>query len=429
MHFVKKLLKSFLPQSILDQINLQYHLTLAFVGALLYRFPSKGMVVIAVTGTKGKTSTTEFVHAIFEEAGLKTALLNTIRFKVGTESKPNRLKMTMPGRFFVQKFLFDAKKAGVTHAVIEMTSEGAKQSRHRFIEIDALLFTNLTPEHIESHGSFEAYRDAKLKIKEAVNKSKKRPRILAANVDDPNGKLFLEGDVEKKIPYGLTSLSEYTATEKGISFLWKGVHITSKLPGKFNAENILGAAELSYALGIPPEVVKTAIDKLALIPGRAEEINEGQSFLAVVDYAHTPESLTALYETYGKNHPLICVLGNTGGGRDTWKRPEMGKIAERYCKEVILTNEDPYDEDPRKIIEDMSDGMKRAPEIILDRRTAIKEALLRARAGDAVLITGKGTDPYIMGPKGTRKMWSDSRVVRDELLRLAEKNERDTMHI
>ncbi|OYV26539.1 MAG: hypothetical protein B7W98_03065, partial [Parcubacteria group bacterium 20-58-5] len=143
----------------------------------------------------------------------------------------------------------------------------------------------------------------------------------------------------------------------------------------------------------------------------------GQNFLAVVDYAHTPDSLQALYDAF-PNRRKICVLGNTGGGRDTWKRPAMGKIADEACAEVFLTNEDPYDEDPKQIVDAMAAGMARTPQIIMDRREAIRAALRAARAGDAVLISGKGTDPFIMGAHGTKEPWSDASVVREELEKL-----------
>ena len=149
-----------------------------------------------------------------------------------------------------------------------------------------------------------------------------------------------------------------------------------------------------------------------------EKINEGQEFDVVVDYAHTPDSLKAVYETY-KNHKTICVLGNTGGGRDTWKRLEMGKIADEYCSQIILTNEDPYDEDPIKIVEDIKKGIKNKPvEMIMDRRQAINKSISLAKNGNAVLITGKGTDPYIMGPRGTKQEWDDAVVAREELKKL-----------
>jgi len=162
------------------------------------------------------------------------------------------------------------------------------------------------------------------------------------------------------------------------------------------------------------------------VPGRADRVERGQPFTVVVDYAHTPDSLRALYETYAssgstinRDKKIIGVLGSTGGGRDIWKRPLMGSIADDFCSVAILTNEDPYDEDPHKIINEVAQGFNlKKPFIILDRRAAIREALREAKPGDAVLITGKGTDPYIMGPHGTKEKWSDKKVAEEELRKL-----------
>ncbi len=400
-----------------------YHFLLAYLGALLYGFPSRRLTVIGVTGTKGKSSTVEILNSLFEEAGYITAVAGTIRFKIGNNSRPNLFKMTMPGRFFIQKFLRDAVRARVTHVILEITSEAVKQSRHRFIDLDALIFTNIAPEHIESHGSFENYLAAKLLIAEALEASPKRPRIMIANADDPRGKLFLEVNVERIIPFRLTDAAPYTATPRGINMTFRGKLLTSPLPGEFNVYNILAAASCAEAFGISLETLARALSKLDHIRGRAERIDAGQLFTAVVDYAHTPGSLSALYSAYHGSR-LICVLGNTGGGRDRWKRPEMGKIADTACAHVILTNEDPYDEDPRTIVKEMAEGMKRRPLIVMDRRRAIRRALSLATEGDVVLVTGKGTDPYIMGPGGQREPWSDARVIREELERLLHKRVR-----
>jgi UDP-N-acetylmuramoyl-L-alanyl-D-glutamate--2,6-diaminopimelate ligase len=181
-----------------------------------------------------------------------------------------------------------------------------------------------------------------------------------------------------------------------------------------SALNALAAIKAGVFAGVTIETCVEALHTLARIPGRMEKIDAGQDFLAVVDYAHTPDSLRALYEAF-PNRRKICVLGNTGGGRDTWKRPDMGQIADEACEKVILTNEDPYDEDPKKIVHEMAAEMKRTPDIIMDRREAIRTALRFAKEGDAVLISGKGTDPFIMGPRGTKTPWSDARVVREEL--------------
>lgn len=420
---MKQFIRSLAPAPILDL----YHYALAMLGALYYRFPSRNLFVIGVTGTKGKSTTTELIAAILKEAGHTVAVASTIRFSIGRESEANLFKMTMPGRFFLQQFLRKAVNKGATHAVIEMTSEGARQFRHQGIALDALVFTNLAPEHLESHGGFEKYKEAKLSLAKHLESSSKRPRYIVANVDDKHGKEFLNINVEHKLPFSLSNAEPYSTNEKAVRFVWKkGELLTVPLPGVFNLKNILAAMTLCEALGVSFADMKKALEHIEPVPGRAERVEKGQPFAVVIDYAHTPDSLRALYETYaststspGARRKLICVLGSTGGGRDTWKRPLMGAIADEFCSVAILTNEDPYDEDPHTIIDEVAKGFKnKKPHIILERRSAIREALKEARSGDAVLITGKGTDPFIMGPRGTKEKWSDKRMAEEELKKL-----------
>ncbi len=394
-----------------------YHYLLAVGSTVLSNFPGKKLTIIGVTGTKGKSSVTEMLYAIFTEAGRETAAAGTIRFVIGKESEVNLFKMTLPGRGFIQRFLNKAVKKGCTHAIIEITSEAARQNRHLGLYLDGLVFTNLQKEHLESHGGMENYFLAKFAIGEALVRSPKRPRVLVANADDEYGLRFLELPVEKRIPFQESDARELTLQEHGVSFLYKQTLFKLPQPGKFSAMNALAAIKTAEAFGIHLETCATALAKLSHIAGRTERIAEGQDFTVVVDYAHTPDSLTALYGAFPERRK-ICILGNTGGGRDTWKRPEMGKIADDACAEVILTNEDPYDEDPRAIVDAMATGMKRAPTIIMDRREAIRYALKQAHENDVVLISGKGTDPYIMGPRGEKTPWSDAGVVREELLKI-----------
>ena len=394
-----------------------YHYAWALLAALWYDFPARRLTVIGVTGTKGKSSVAEMLYTIFTAAGYTTALAGTIRFALGPESRPNLFKMTLPGRGFIQRFLARALARGCTHAIVEITSEAALQYRHRFLELDALVFTNLQKEHVESHGSLEKYFRAKLSIGEELARSKKRPRAIVARADDARGAAFLSLPVEKRIPFSLTDAAEMRTDENGVSFTYGGVYFVLSHPGEFSILNALAAIQTAEAFGVPLETCAKALRELARIAGRVERIEAGQDFIAVVDYAHTPDSLQALYDAF-PNRRKICVLGNTGGGRDTWKRPEMGRIADESCALVILTNEDPYDEDPRAILDAMARGMKRVPEIIMERREAIRTALRAARAGDVVLVSGKGTDPFIMGPRGTKTPWSDAGVVREELQRL-----------
>lgn len=410
---LKELIRALVPAPILSRALSAYHLLLAALAAALYGNPSRNLFVVGVTGTKGKTTVTEMLSAIFEEAGETTALMNSIRCKVGEKSKRNLSRMSMPGRFFIQKFFSDAAAAGCTAAILEMTSEGARQHRHRFLGLDALVFTNLAPEHIESHGSLQAYADAKFELGLQLARSRKRPRFVVANADDKESGRYLTLPVEHALPFSL-SPQYASADERGGTFVFEGERITLSLPGTFSLKNALAAATLAHARGIPPPTIARALKKISTIPGRAEKIEAGQNFTVIVDYAHTPDSLAALYDAF-RNMRKICVLSATGGGRDTWKRPVMGRIAEEHCDAVILTNEDPYDEDPRQIVDDIAHGMSRRPEIIIDRRLAIRRALEIAKADGAVLITGKGTDPSMCGPHGVATPWSDARVAREEI--------------
>ncbi len=417
-------LKRMLPKPLLEWLRPPYHLTLAYMADIWYRHPSRELTVIGITGTKGKSTVTELLTRILETEGHQVASLSTIQFKIGEHTERNLYKMTMPGRFFVQRFLRQAVTAGCTYAVVEMTSEGAKQFRHQFIELDALIFTNLTPEHIESHGSFQNYKAAKLRLAARVAASRKRPRYLVANADDEHGADFLEFPVEYKLPYCLKDLSLYSLHKDSVSLVFGDTTIRVPLIGLFNVYNILAAITLARALGITLTTIDKALRSLPPIAGRVELFTSPKEapkqITAVVDYAHTPDSLEKLYRAFPQS-PKVCVLGNTGGGRDTWKRPEMGAIADQYCTHIILTNEDPYDENPHQIVEQMAKGIhdKSKLEIIMDRRLAIRRALAIAPTGSYVIVSGKGTDPYIMGPNGSKQVWSDAQVVQEELLRLA----------
>ena len=405
-----------IPTKIYGFFNPAYHWLIAFLAACFYCFPSREIKVIAVTGTKGKSTTTEILNSILEEAGFKTALSNTIRHKIDSESFQNLSKMSMPGRFFMQKILRQAVKAGCQYAIIEITSQGALLYRHRFIQLDALIFTNISPEHIDAHGSFENYLDSKLSIARNMLRSKKSPRTIIVNAEDKTAELFFEIPVDKKIDYSLHNIEPYIIKKEGLEFTLNGRTVRSHLSGVFNLFNIVAALTAAKNENLTDDQIIRGIENLQSIPGRVEKIPNNRGLTIIVDYAHTPDSLVKLYELF-KGSKIIGVLGGTGGGRDTWKRSEMGRLADKYCSSIILTNEDPYDENPDKIVADVAKGIiNKKPTIIMDRRKAIGQALKQAVTGDVILITGKGTDPYIMGPKGSKIPWSDAEVVKEELL-------------
>ena len=399
---MKKLIKKILPNFVLSF----YHFILAFLGALIYRFPSKKLTLIGITGTNGKTTTTEILAQILEKAGKKIALSNSIRFKIGKEEKINTLRMTMPGRFFIQRFLRKAVNENCEIAILEVTSEGIKQHRHRFLDFKIAVFLNLAPEHIESHGSFEKYREAKGKLFEAT----KDTHVI--NIEDENSNYFFQFPAKKKITFGL---------EKG-DFNLKNTNLKLKILGKFNLYNALAAFSVARILGVNEEIIKETLENFKGVPGRME-IVISKPFKVIVDYAFTPNALEKVYQTikeFFRPQRMIGVLGACGGGRDKWKRPILGKIAAKYCDEVIVTNEDPYEEDPWQIIEQVASGTRGKAKKILDRREAIREALKKAKESDVVIITGKGCEPSIC--IGNKKIpWDDRKVVREEFEKIYEK--------
>ena len=413
-----------------------YHRWIAFLGAWAYRHPSRRIFVIGVTGTKGKSTSLELINAILEAAGKKTALLSTVRRKVCGKSEVNTSGNTMPGRFAIQKFLYDAKGAGCEYALIEATSQGVLQHRHRYVDWDAAFFVNLAPEHIEAHGSFEAYRQAKVDFFRSLRFSRKPRRYFFINEDDPNRHYFEEAarDIPKnKIVF--FSRDRFIHQELGGRY-----DLASKesrrvlgdwLLADFNLENAAAAFAFAKQMKIDWGTIKGAFDNFRGVPGRLEFVQKSP-FAIVVDYAHTSDSLKKVYETLRPESlspqsagRLICVLGAAGGGRDRWKRPEMGRIAATYCDKVILTNEDPYDENPADILREMENGFLRAAPTrvkpqdhfhILDRKAAIKKGIELAERGDVVVITGKGSEPFIHVRRGKKIPWSDRGVV-EEVLR------------
>ncbi|MEI6296780.1 MAG: UDP-N-acetylmuramyl-tripeptide synthetase [bacterium] len=436
MDIILRKIKNIIPKDVINKFLPLYHFSLSWMGNIIYSSPSKEIFVVGITGTKGKSTTAEIVSAILEEAGYKTAIASTVRFKVGNNTQPNLMKMTMPGRFFIQKFLREAVEAKCDYAIIEMTSEGAKNFRHKFIDLNAFIFTNISPEHIESHGSYENYLSAKLEILRQLEKSSKISKEVIVNMDDKEANKFLATSVPNKLTYSINEAKPFTLEKDGSDIKIYEERFHTKLPGEFNVYNILAAATFAKSQGVSPAKIRDAVEKISSIPGRLEKVQIDLSeikdkngkaigqglfpdFSVIVDYAHTADSLEKVYKIF-KNEKKICVLGSCGGGRDKWKRPLMGKVADDNCQEIILTNEDPYDDNPEEIITCVAEGVKEhTPKIIIDRKEAIAEAIRSAKKGDIIIITGKGTDPFIMGKNGLNIKWSDKKVAEEELTKFA----------
>jgi UDP-N-acetylmuramoyl-L-alanyl-D-glutamate--2,6-diaminopimelate ligase len=330
--------------------------------------------------------------------------------------------------------------AGCRYAILEASSEGLAQGRLNGIPIQTAVFTNLTPEHIEAHGSFEKYAQAKAKLfnKVSVNYPQDGIRCLVVNIDDQQAGRFLAYPVERVV--GCTLKSEYKPpasvsqliirqakiiqeTDSHSDFRIDNTDFHLNIVGRFNVMNALQSIAVVEQLGYPLASIAETLPTIEQIPGRLEFIDAGQPFKVLVDYAPEPASLRALYSLLPrfKANKIIHVFGSCGGGRDQARRPVLGKWISERADLAFITNEDPYDEPPEKIINDIYQGALRANpkkakvEKVLDRRQAIKQALNSAQAGDLVLITGKACEQWIMGKNGQKTPWDDRQVVRELL--------------
>lgn len=405
------------------------------MGSVIFGHPSRRIFVIGVTGTKGKSTTLEFLSAILEAAGKKTALSSTVYQRILERTRRNLSGNSMPGRFFLQRFLRKAVNFGAEYALLEVTSQGVVQHRHEFIDWDAGFMTNLAPEHIESHGSFENYRAAKVSFFGYLAQSAKREKFFFVNGNDPNAEYFIKAG--EKISGGRVFI--YTKEKFVGRCLANGLDLTTRekrraanewLWSDFNLDNAAAGLAFADSQKIPWPTFKKALLGFGGLTGRMEFV-EKEPFAVIVDGAHTPESLEKVYQNarpeliFGKESgKLICVLGSAGGGRDKWKRPIMGRIAAEYCDKIILSNEDPYNEDPDEILEEIKYGIDEARSRrvksedvlkILDRREALKKAIGLAEKGDSVVLTGKGSEMSIHVSRGKVIPWNEKEIVKEIL--------------
>lgn len=413
---ITKILKNILG----EKPFLLYHKMLANIAAWWYGYPSRDMLVVAVTGTKGKTSTLNFLWHVLTAGGYKVGLVSTANIKIGNEELMNWYHMTMPGRFLLQKLLARMRDEGCDIALVEVTSEGIKNSRQVGLAYDFAVFTNIFPEHLASHGnSFEKYRETKGVLfqnlasqKPKVWHNKTLPKISIINADNDHSDYFLQFPADKQISFGFEHgnlLAEnISQSEKGVEFTMGGIHYHISLIGVFNIYNALPAIAVAEELGISPNEIVQGLENCVVIPGRMEIINEGQDFTAIVDYAHEGVSFRLALEAAQKAkrtslNKVIAVYGAEGGGRDLSKRVTMSKAASELADYVIVTLSDPFDADPQEINDDLVQkldgfGMKKGEQVFdyIDRREGIKKAVELAQAGDVILFASKGAEQTIM---------------------------------
>ncbi len=419
-------IEKLIPKKIYKLAQPIYHYLLAILGTVYYRFPAKNMTVIGITGTKGKTSTANFIHAVLSKTGKKVGLISTANIKIGEKDLENKYHMSMPGRFILQRYLREMKNAGCHYVVLEVTSEGIKQFRHLGLFLDISIFTNLSREHLASHNnSFSEYRKAKMKIfkRKIIN----RPILALLNKDDENFTYFEKA--HNKIPkeyFSLKDISDIKESREGVSFVYKDFNFKLNVLGRFNIYNALPAILLGEKYGLSFSEIEKGLESLKLIPGRMEEISLGQNFKVIVDYAHEKLSMNNLLDSIKelKNNSeskIIIVLGGDGGGRDEQRLFDIGKAAGEKADIVIVSNSDPYFDNELELAKKIGDEAQKFGKIyeenlfiIIDRKEAIFKAISLAKDGDIVLLTTRGS-LNTMSLKG-KKVFSDDRVFAKEAL-------------
>jgi UDP-N-acetylmuramoyl-L-alanyl-D-glutamate--2,6-diaminopimelate ligase len=378
--------------------------------------PTEELQVAGVTGTNGKTTTAFLLYAILAAAGRRPGLLGTIESRVGGERRP--AVRTTPEAIDLQREFREMLDAGDRSAAVEATSHGSTLGRLDRVRFGALVFTNLTQDHLDFHGTLEAYFDAKRRLF-----TETRPPA-AVNVGDEHGRRLaseLRGQNEL-LTFGLTDDADLRADElelgpRGARFKAGGIELETRLRGRFNVENILGAVAAARLLDIPDDAIAYGVKELRGVPGRFEAVDEGQPFAVLVDYAHTPDSLENVLRTARDlaQNRVLCVFG-CGGDRDRGKRPLMGRIATELADIAIVTSDNPRSEDPEAIIAEILEGAADA-EAEPDRREAIARAIGEAGEGDVVVIAGKGHEQGQQFADRTIP-FDDREVARETLRRL-----------
>ena len=423
-----------------NPLRLFYHKVWAILAAFRYKFPTNEMVVIGVTGTDGKTTTCTLIHSILTSAGLKAGMTSTTEFRIGKEIIRNTTHKTTLGKFELQKMLRRMKDEGCTHVVIETSSHAITQNRIWGISYDLAVFTNLSPEHLDYHKNLKEYRNEKGKLFRSLISSKKKGILKTSiiNIDDNEGDFYKNIKVDRVITYGRSIEADVQAlnedvSKEGSSFnvITTAHHIpvSLQLPGDFNIQNSLAAASVGIALNLNEDVIKKGLENVEVVPGRMERIQKGQDFEIIIDFAMTAMGYKTLLQNLRQiTQNKIWLIFGCCGDRDKEKRSTIGEIAGKIADRIIITDDEPYTEDP-KIIRDMiKEGVKKTKLkenvsffVIPDRKKAFEFAVRQATKGDTVIIPGMG-DLEGRTIKNKVIKWSDKKVITEVLLSLLEES-------
>lgn len=416
MRYIKKLF----PQTLKNI----YHLAQAFLANAFFGFPARKLKVIGITGTDGKTTTTQMVAKVLEESGKRVAMASTINFSLAGQEEKNLSHFTTLSAFAVQRFIRRAVRKNCEYLVLETSSHSLDQYRVWGIDFRIAVITNVTREHLDYHKTMENYRKAKARLFE-------KARIAIVNADMDQAEEFLRFGNEEKITYGIKNSADIKAEKielsaVGSKFTVKGVDFSLSLPGGFNVENALAAISVGTAEGVGLNECAKALANIRCVPGRMESIPNEKGLNIIVDFALTPDALKKLYGFLASakaedGNKIIAVFGSCGE-RDRGKRPLMGGVVSKYADYIVLTNDEPYHEDPDRIIEEIAAGITDKVEgaqywKIADRRQAIAKALSLAKTEDIVVVTGMGNfETMVVGDE--KIPWNDKVVIEEELKKL-----------
>ena len=415
--------RSVLPSQAVHLLENVYRKTRIQLVSARYGWPARGLRVIAVTGTNGKTTTANYINEILKQAGYKTAMFTTAVIEVAGESKINDLNATVASVSRMQQFLNEARRSKVDFVILEVTSHSLHQHKLDGVPIEAAVMTNLTQDHLDYHKTMEKYAAAKGLL------FARNPRYIVLNRDDDWFDYFDKYLAEEqKITYGKSEdadvrISDIKLYKKGSEAVLAFDHqeksqLATYLPGEYNVFNMAAAASICYVLGVSMSDIKNGIASLEGIPGRFERAAKDEKYEVIVDYAHTPDALEKLLEaTRNITKKRIILVFGACGDRDALKRPIMGKIAAKLADEIILTDEESYNENPDKIRRDIYAGIEESKATnktteIADRREAIRHALNIAKKDDTILITGMGHEQFRI-INGEKLPWNDTNIVRE----------------